>query len=234
MILFAFAELAAAKSSFAAPHYPVNTEHVREYACSNDEQKSAITESEKLIAEIIKKSYPELAQTNIFVKTFDSPSDYFRSRFFLKWFLTFQKTRYIIFVNPRVFGSNQSPPEAIRAIIAHELAHIAYYRRHNRFELCGLVALESKSFTARFERGADLEAIKRGYGAGLKVYREWLYRNIPADKIADKKRDYFSPEEIELIQNAVASKPALMNFWQRNVPRNIAALKSANSDKTFK
>ena len=133
---------------------------------------------------------------------------------------------FIIFVNPQVFEKN-APADSIRAIIAHELAHAAYYRRHNRFELFGLISLESKSFTARFERGADLQAIRRGYGAGLIEYRKWLYRNIPAEKIAAKKRDYFSPEEIDLILRAIKEKPGLIDFWIKNVPRNLKEIQSS-------
>jgi len=50
------------------------------------------------------------------------------------------------------------------------------------------------SFTTRFERKADLDAIVLGYGRGLRTFRIWLYRNIPPAKVADKKRDYYTPE----------------------------------------
>lgn len=86
------------------------------------------------------------------------------------------------------------------------------------------MSLQSKSFTASFERGADLQAIKRGYGAGLKEYRTWLYQNIPAKQIAAKKRNYFSPEEIDLILKATQKKPQLFDFWRKNIPRNAAEI----------
>ncbi|MBA3601789.1 MAG: hypothetical protein H0W45_11275 [Acidobacteria bacterium] len=69
----------------------------------------------------------------------------------------------MIFVNRKVFEKN-APTEGSRAIFAHELASVAYCRRHNRFELFGLIGLQSKSFTAHFERAADLQTIKSGYG----------------------------------------------------------------------
>lgn len=196
-----------------------------------EKEKAAVAETERIIAEIVNASYPELRGSKISVKTFHSRSDYFRARFSFARFLTFRRLHFIIFVNPLVFEKN-TPAEGIRAIIAHELAHAAYYRRHNRFELFGLINLESKSFTARFERGADLQAIKRGYGAGLKQYREWLYRNVPAEKISAKKRDYFSPEEIELILAATKDNPKLLNFWIKNVPRNYAEIESAIKKQT--
>ena len=194
------------------------------------DEKSAVAETKKIVAEVVKDSYPELQDAQISVKIFHSRSDYFRSRFSFSRFLTFRRLHFLLQINPQIFEKN-APESGIRAIIAHELAHAAYYRRHNRFELLGLVNLQSKSFTAKFERGADLQAIKRGYGAGLKDYREWLYRNIPAQKIAAKKRDYFSPEEIDLIVEAIKEKPELIDYWIKNVPRNFDEIQSAVKNK---
>ena len=190
------------------------------------DEKSAVAETKKIVAEIVNNSYPELQDAQISVKIFHSRSDYFRSRFSFSRFLIFRGLHFLLQINPQVFDKN-APENGIRAIIAHELAHAAYYKRHNRFELLGLINLQSKSFTARFERGADLQAIKRGYGAGLKDYREWLYNNIPATKIAAKKRDYFSPEEIDLILNAIKEKPGLIDYLIKNVPRNLAEIQSS-------
>ncbi len=191
-----------------------------------DREKAAVAETLRIVAETVEESFPELREARISVKTFHSSSDYFRSRFSFSRFLTFRRLHYIVFVNPQVFEKD-APPDAILAIVAHELAHAAYYRRHNRFELFGLAGLEAKSFAARFERGADLQAIKRGYGAGLKKYREWLYRNIPASKIIAKKRDYFSPEEIDLILDAMKEKPDLIDYWIKNVPRSLFEIESS-------
>lgn len=185
----------------------------------------ALAEISGIVAKIVKGSYPELADAEINVKTFESQSDYFRSKFSVSRFLTFRRLHYIIFVNPQVFEKN-APEDGVRAIIAHELAHAAYYKRHNRFELVGLIGLESKSFTARFERGADLQAIKRGYGEGLKSYREWLYRNIPPEKIKAKKRDYFSPEEIDLILAAMKENSEIINFWIKKVPCSASEIRA--------
>ncbi len=195
------------------------------------DDKSAAAETKQIVAEIVKNSYPELADAQISVKIFHSRSDYFRSRFSFSRFLTLRRLHFLLQINPQVFEKN-APENGIRAIIAHELAHAAYYRRHNRFQLLGLINLESKSFTARFERGADLQTIKRGYGAGLKDYRKWLYDNIPAAKIAAKKRDYFSPEEIDLILEAIKKKPDLIDYWIKNVPRNLAEVQSSINSQT--
>ena len=177
----------------------------------------AVEKTQKIIAEIVDKSYPELKNATIEVKTFESDSDYFRSKFSMSRYLTLQKMRYIIFVNPQVFQKN-APENGIRSIIAHELAHALYFKEHNRFELMGLVGLSKKSYTAKFERGADLEAISRGFGTGLKEYRAWLYQNIPPKKLEEKKRNYFSPTEIDLILEILQQNPAKIDEWRKRVP----------------
>lgn len=186
-------------------------------------QTDAIQKTQKIVNEVIEKSFPELKSKKIEVKTFQSESDYFQSRFSFGKMLTFQKMRYIIFVNPKVFEKN-APESGIRSIIAHEIAHVLYYSKRNRVELLGLIKLSSKDFTQKFERGADLEAIARGYGGGIKDYRQWLYQNIPQKNLEEKKRNYFSPEEIDLMLEILRQKPEMMEKWRKNIPRNKAEL----------
>ena len=177
----------------------------------------AAERTQKIVTEIVNSSYLELKNAVIEVKPFQSDSDYFRSQFSMSRYVTFQKMRYIIFVNPEVFTKN-APENGIRSIIAHELAHALYFKEHNRVELMGLVGLSKKSYTAKFERGADLEAISRGYGDGLKEYRTWLYQNIPPKKLEEKKRNYFSPAEIDLILEILKQNPTKIDEWRKHVP----------------
>jgi hypothetical protein len=186
--------------------------------------QEAIEKTRKIVSEIIEKSYPELKTSKIEIKTFLSDSNYFKSQFSISRFLTFQKINYVIFVNVDVFRRNASEA-GIRAILAHELAHILYYKRKNRIELLGLAGLTNKSFTAKFERKADLESIARGYGEGLKTYRQWLYQNIPPKNVEAKKRDYFSPEEIDLMLQILREKPEMIDVWRKRVPRNMKEIK---------
>ncbi len=184
------------------------------------QDKEAVEKTRKIVGEIIEKSYPELKPAKIEIKLFQSDSNYFKSQFSIARFLTFQKISYVIFVNPEIFRRN-APENGIRAILAHELAHVLYYQRKNRFQLFGLAGLTSKNFTAKFERRADLEAIARGYGEGLKSYREWLYQNIPLKRVKAKQRDYFSPEEIDLMLGILQKKPEMIEVWRKRVPRSL-------------
>ena len=92
-----------------------------------------------------------------------------------------------------------APEEARRAIVAHELAHIAYYAEGNRLHLLRLLQFPGKNFRKRFERRADVEALRRGYAQGLKLYRVWLYQHVPPGALEAKKRDYLSPNEIDAL-----------------------------------
>jgi len=180
-----------------------------------------------LVKEVINQSYPELKQTDIAVKTFDSDSDYFRAQFSIPRFMTFRKMKYVVLVNPKIYQTSISET-AMKAILAHELSHVLYYQNKNRFELLGLVNLLDGGFTQKFERKADLEAIARNYGVGLTEYRLWLYQNIPAKNIAEKKRNYFTPEEIDLMLLKLKSNPNLINVWRKKVPKNFEEISKSN------
>lgn len=185
----------------------------------------------KLVEEVTTASYPELTSAGIEIKLFDSRSDYFQSRFTFTSYLFRKRLRYLLKVNRRVFADG-APEDGVRAILAHELAHVLFYHSRNRLALLGLVRLVSKGYTAHFERGADLVAIERGYGDGLKSYRAWLYMHIPPNKIEEKKRNYFSPAEIDALQLALRNHPELMKRWHQHPPRSLVEIERSVRDLT--
>ncbi len=192
---------------------------------AQDASKLAIERTRRLIEEVRAASYPELDGVDIEVKIFDHEADYFRTAFSFSRFLFIRKMRIRIKVNPKVFELG-APEEGVRAIIAHELGHALYFKKGNRIRLFGLVRLISKGYTARFERWTDLQAISRGYAEGLRRYREWLYKNVPAEKLEEKKRNYFSPEEIDSLRVGIERKPGLLDYWLKHVPRNLKQIES--------
>jgi hypothetical protein len=133
--------------------------------------------------------------------------------------------RYFVDVNPALF-QEQAPSDGVCAILAHELLHVVSLSRGNRIRRFGLVRLLSKRQTAKFERRADLEAIHRGYGDGLKKYRTWVYLHIPPAKIQEKRRNYFSPDEIAAIENKLLEQPDLFTYWKEHVPINLQAIQN--------
>jgi hypothetical protein len=53
------------------------------------------------------------------------------------------------------------------------------------------------------------------------MYRLWLYRHVPQNKLEEKRRNYFSPVEIDTILSKIHSRPELLDRWLRDVPRNL-------------
>jgi hypothetical protein len=161
-------------------------------------QQGAPEWAKRLVRDVRSSSFPELAHKDIRVGQFTSDSDYFQARFSLSRFFLGRKMQYLIRVNS---GTTllTAPEEARRAIIAHELAHLAYYANGNRLHLLGLLRFPGKNFRERFEKRADVVALSRGYAQGLKQYRVWLYKHVPPNALLEKKRDCLSPDEIDAL-----------------------------------
>jgi hypothetical protein len=178
---------------------------------------AGIAQTESRMQEVRAASFPELRKVDVRVRSFHSQADYFRTRFSVMRFFLPVKMRYLVEVNPELFALS-APEDGVCAILAHELSHVSAMSRGNRMREFGLVRLLSKGFTAKFERRTDLEAIHRGYGDGLKSYRGWVYGHVPAENLAAKKRNYFSPEEIKEVQNGLKANPGLYVYWRKHVP----------------
>ena len=130
-----------------------------------------------MIREVKANSFPELMHVDLRVRAFHSQSDYFRTRFSLSRFLLLMRMRYFVDVNPALF-QQQVPSDGVCAILAHELVHVVSLSRGNRIRRFGLVGLLSKRRTMKFERGADLGAIHRGYPGRSTPGRQRIERKI--------------------------------------------------------
>lgn len=154
------------------------------------------TWAEPVIREVQNAAFPELATVKIAVRAFRSNSDYMQANLSVRHLLFGRRMAYVVRVNPALV-SLQAPAASIRAIAAHELAHVVFYNRGSRWRLIGMVRYGlSSSWRSRFEQEADRTAIRRGFGKGLADYRSWLYGHIPAKHVPSKLRDYLSPEQI--------------------------------------
>lgn len=97
---------------------------------------------------------------------------------------------------------------AEEAILAHELGHLASYASRGRLGLLGLAWTQlwaGKDLESQ-ERAMDLEAVSRGKGPGLALFREWLYERVSPATRDEKRRLYFTPEELRALDRPV---PAL-------------------------
>lgn len=181
-----------------------------------------------LLEQIQSTSYPELNTTQIQIRIMNNEVDFFRARLRFPDFFFKSRIRYVIRVNPKIFEL-QAPEAGLRAIMAHELAHVAYLKKENRLQLLGMVRLTSRSFAVRFERRTDLEAISRGYAEGLKTYRQWLYQHVSGTKLKEKQQTYFSPTEIEVLASVIDTCPGLLQFWMKNPPLNLKEIEEEPS-----
>lgn len=152
---------------------------------SSEDRIDAVQQIREISRRVVDASFPKLNGSNIDIKAFESPSTFFKTRFSISRYMTFRGTRIILSVNPCVFKL-RAPVRGIEAIIAHELVHAENYIDRNLFQRVSLVKLAGANSLARFGRRTDLVAIERGYGNGLREYREWLYLNIPPDKVEKK------------------------------------------------
>ena len=188
----------------------------------NTPQPGSLDGIKQIIQSVRQDSFPRLSRADIAVYDLRSSSDYLQARFTVSSFFS-RRLQYLVFFNQDAIR-RQVPTQGLRAIVAHELAHIGYYEDQSRMGLLSLAGLLVPSLTTRFERKADLDAIALGYGRGLQTFRTWLYRNIPPSRVADKKRDYYTPEEIEALLRAETNHPGIMSKFQRCVPRSLAEI----------
>lgn len=108
---------------------------------------------------------------------------------------------YLVQYDPVVLAD---PPAAtaLAAVLVHELAHVADYTAMTAEELLefGLwYATEdpmSSDELRDYERQTDEAALSRGCAEGLSAMRTWIYDHASEEVEAEKRRNYYSPEEI--------------------------------------
>jgi hypothetical protein len=188
-----------------------------------------------LLREIIAEAYPELNDITLTTGNFSESDSFFQSNF-EPLSLFSEQPIYRIEVNPRIWLLNL-PPLALKAVLAHELAHTRDYHLGknagvNRLQnvLCVINQLRFYESLRKYEHRTDLQAIFRGYGKGLKQYREWLYPHLNAEELVRKQEIYYSPVEIEALMQALSSservgkKNELLNYWLEQVPLTLTEI----------
>lgn len=180
-----------------------------------------------LLDDVKARSYPELAQTPLSTSTMTSSSVFFQSNFDVA------RARdgalaLVVDVNEAVLDDPPSPA-ALRAVLAHELAHSLDYRqRFDRDGVAGLVGLLPMLVwppaEEAVERRTDVVAVARGHGRGLAAYRVWLYAHIDADAVRHKRRVYYSPLELDLLTTLFARCPAVVDAAIARPPRDARAI----------
>lgn len=173
-------------------------------------------------------AFPELRKVAVQLGSFSEADAYFQSNFKF-WTLLSSSPVYVVEMNPEIIVRG-CPPEAIEAILAHELAHTLDYVQG------GIPAIVQIGWTylnpetrAVYEHRTDLQAIFRGYGPGLIQYRQWIYTQLNPEQLALKKAIYYLPEEILQIQKRLQGlrpeqRLALEKTWLDSPPMNPQAI----------
>jgi len=189
---------------------------------TDDPFLDSMNEVADLIAKVRGDAYPELADRQIGLRRWEHEYAFFSSRPIIMSMLTFWRPmRFAIFANPRIFDM-EIALEAVEAIMAHELAHTAWYVRQGRWATLGLFRIAiSHAAKARFERATDVDALIRGYGPGIKAYRQHIYPRLKPEHREIKGHNYFSPAEIDAAVAGLAECPALGDHWLNRPPMNL-------------
>ena len=108
---------------------------------------------------------------------------------------------FVVSYDPVVLAD---PPDStsLVAILTHELGHVFDYtgmsvKDYLEFGLWyGAQDPMESDELAGYERATDERALARGCAAGLAAMREWIYLHASAEVLAEKRRNYYTPEEI--------------------------------------
>lgn len=153
------------------------------------------------LAAVREASFPELAGVNVGVEAVVD-LQYFRAWTELDTINEAPEARtYTVQYDPEVLSD---PPgaEALAAVLAHELGHVLDYLAMDSTELLefgvwyGSQDSATSDELSAYERATDEVALERGCATGLSAFREWLYARVEGDVEIDKRRNYYSPEEI--------------------------------------
>jgi hypothetical protein len=148
---------------------------------------------------LIENHFPELQKIQIKIENFESDAYFLQANLKKKTiFKEAQKRTYVIEVNQKLYACPPSP-EGLKAILVHEIQHINDYLNMSSVEVIGLAARYStnKKFHTKYERDTDTKTLEKGFGKGLIDYRLWVYQWLGPKELKNKKRFYYTPEEIE-------------------------------------
>jgi hypothetical protein len=141
--------------------------------------------------------FPELSGVAVVLDPISSTTSFFAANVDLQTFDAEPRDRtYTVQYAEELFAL--APPAAgVVAILAHELAHVRDYTGMDTDAFAAFALEYAGGDVAAYERSTDEAALEKGCGTGLIEYREWLYAAVDDETEAEKRRDYYTPEEIQ-------------------------------------
>ena len=155
---------------------------------------------EAMVKELVAAHFDRLPKVPVVIDdSLVSDFDFFQAHVqgYLK---DWDKRVYVLKVNRKLYVD--SPGDvALRGILIHELTHLNEYAHSSTFGLAGLgwdyAFTDDNADVVKWERATDENALRLGYAEGVKAYRLWLYSRLTPERVAKKKRVYFTPEQID-------------------------------------
>jgi len=145
----------------------------------------------KIVRELIRKSFPELKKSIVFISYIEFPNCNHSASvfefFIFEWIIVFEKAK------------NYSK-DALVGMFAHELSHLAIIKKRNFFQKIAYFWSWpfSKKRRADFERRTDIEAVKRGYGKERIELNNLILKGKTKEQLGERrKKGYLSNKEIK-------------------------------------
>jgi hypothetical protein len=170
--------------------------------------------------------FPELEGRQIVLGRLEEETVFFQSSFTpasaLQGLFDDRPLTYSIEANPRAFAAG-IPPDALRGVLGHELAHTLDYELRTdagveKLRLVALLPLVLSPSSNDWERRTDLVAVDRGFGEGLLRYRAWQFRLLSREAVREKRSIYYGPLELSLLIDVKARCPAVFASFLSKAP----------------
>lgn len=141
--------------------------------------------------------HPDLAGVSVALQSMDSDQDFFAANLDLSTAGEAGPDRdYLVRYGLRVL-EDPPPYAATGAILMHELQHVSDYVAMDTEELADFAIWYASGDISEYERATDEVVLEAGCAEGLKAYRLWLYGQVDDETEAQKRVDYYTPEEID-------------------------------------
>jgi len=142
-----------------------------------------------------RQAHPELDGLEIVVRPMRSDKVFFKADIAPGTLLRRPaRRRYRVHYSTELFA-DPPPPDAVVAILDHELEHVRHYTTMSSATLAGFALDYAVGRAARYERATDQHPVAVGCGEGLARYREWLYARLTERQQRRKQVIYLTPDE---------------------------------------
>ena len=215
-----FSTLAHANMDFylAGPSkHEIIAQSSKQELCPNSTTKDEIN---LIVSNLISEHFPSLIESfkdnRIKIREFENDS-YFLKTFFKLGHILKEKRLYYLDINTKLYDC--APPKlALKAILAHELRHIADYKDSSSIQLIRLgLRMIGKKSRSRYERETDYHVMELGLSEGIREYRLWIYKRLSEKSLKKKKCFYYTPEEINrFLQGEVDFSDYFNKYCKKN------------------